>query len=176
MLLLYAIVATAGAGVTFANEDGTGIACPPLSVNIGGEYCATFSTTSGSWYDMEAYCNQLGTSLAKLESVDFHYYLAKYIYDNGLQHQEWWVGGTDKDHEGNWVYPDLTPVKMGTPFWGYSYGGLFNNQDPSGGTLKNCMALCKEYWHDAGDLKCTSHHKGICGYYQYPYENIKWDL
>ncbi|XP_069193656.1 uncharacterized protein [Procambarus clarkii] len=84
----------------------------------------------GSWYDMRNYCQDLRGELLKVDSDNFMYYLVKYIYDNG----DYWIGGSDEGHEGDFLWTDGTSVKMGTPLWG---DGVHDQiQDPMVGSVR----------------------------------------
>ncbi|CAL4221108.1 unnamed protein product [Meganyctiphanes norvegica] len=140
-----------------------GLGCQPPSVDIGGDYCAAIlHMSTGSWEVLENTCKAFGGHLAKVDNTDFLYYLIKHINDNGLTGHNYWVGGSDAAEEGTWVWMDGTPVKMGSPFWGYETAGGI--QKPDQGDQGNCMILMEDYHFLAADHMCEDGNAGICGY------------
>ena len=72
-----------------------------------------------------------------------------------------WIGASDLEQEGHWMWTDKTPVKMGTPFWA-NYG-RDNIQMPAGGREQNCALLDMNLHYYFNDYECESSTKcAIC--------------
>ncbi|XP_045625100.1 uncharacterized protein [Procambarus clarkii] len=92
--------------VTFLSDSGTPV-------------CIKFHTEEkGSWSTMRALCQLDQTDLAELRG-DLHHQVYQYITLNkDLQDKDYWIGGTDEGHEGEWTWvSDDSAMEMGTPHW-----------------------------------------------------------
>ena len=113
-------------------------------VSFGGKiylHCAEPVT----WYAADARCAGLGMRLLRIETLDEN------ELGRGLATTRIWLGGTDRDVEGDWHWQD------GTPFWtggltGMPVGGAFTLWDvgePNDLGGEDCLAMRRDgQWLD----------------------------
>ncbi|XP_027220714.2 C-type lectin domain family 7 member A [Penaeus vannamei] len=115
------------------------IDCPLPYQYIGGRCLFVNPFGTKSWGDMNAYCQNMGGHMAKLDDANLLGYVFDYLTGNeGLGDVFYWIGATDAATEGEWLWHDGTRVTMGTPFWGDAPSG---NQAPDGGEDHDCAFL-----------------------------------
>ncbi|KAB7494990.1 C-type lectin domain family 4 member C [Armadillidium nasatum] len=83
-------------------------------------------------------------------------FIVQYIMENHSTPEGtgYWIGATDDAEEGNWVWGNGYPVRMGVPFWGTS--GENWDLEPNGGSDENCAQLSTSdqfYFHDEDCLE-----------------------
>ena len=128
--------------------------CPEgWSKNEASCYWVVFDPVD--WVEANHGCQQLHPSahLASSGSALENDYIANLYYETS-NHNYFWLGGTDYDEEGTWMWTD------GTPF---SYT-KWDSGEGAAGTTQNCLAMDEYYssnyngyWHD---FEC---------YFSYPY-------
>jgi len=126
------------------------------------ENCFTFftnTTTSGN--DLVDFCEDYSASPAKVTSADALRTMYDYITNYQLS-GSFWMGGSDSFAEGNWIYPDLTRVELGTPFWSLNSGLLGWDIEPAGGDMEDCMALAEDRFYYLDDRDCALQYHPVC--------------
>ncbi|XP_071541254.1 uncharacterized protein [Panulirus ornatus] len=116
-----------------------------FSLDASTPVCLRFATEfKGTWDTMRFVCQSEKADLAKLEG-QLHNQVYRYIQQHpDLQDEAFWIGGSDAQHEGYWVWvQDNTAMPMGTPHW-YPCNG-----QPNGGTKMNyaCLYTPDFYFH-----------------------------
>jgi hypothetical protein len=162
--------ADAGAPVASASPLD---ASPPVSVDAPPPACAASGVVGPngrcyatlavlrSWTASRQRCRSIGAGweLASIRSDEVNRFLA------GLLTSESWIGASDGDVEGTWLWVD-----DGTIFWrGDSTGGRVNRafvnwdqSQPNGGANANCARLVPDAAGVWGDLPCTELRSAVC--------------
>ncbi|XP_041123746.1 CD209 antigen-like protein C [Polyodon spathula] len=153
-------------------------ACPQNWELFNGK-CYYFSTDKMNWNSSRDNCTSLGGHLVIIESDGEQGFLSYKAWNitkeaniGKEEAQSHWIGLTDADTEGTWLWVDGTPLigNVKTKFWGSRfYNGVdygkepdnYSGVDPSG---EDCAQLqpkrnSNETWFDAS---CTKQYKRIC--------------
>lgn len=123
--------------------------CPMHYVEVGGK-CLSFMTyEEDSWESARLRCRDKEGDLAIVDDIELLREINLYLQAKGLTDQDFWLGASDTQAEGQWLWTDGSAVPMGTPFWGLS---LDYSQEPDGGVGENHLALLSKgyfYFRDA---------------------------
>ena len=94
----------------FVNLRAGAESIPPDAVKFNGHYYLAFDE-SKTWTEAEAFCEELGGHLATVTSLEEN----NFIFELTSQQQErhYWLGGSDQDTEGVWVWVTGEP-------WGFT--------------------------------------------------------
>lgn len=84
------------------------------------ERCFIFVPTALNWATAEKNCRMKGAHLASVHSADEYHHIQAMIAKITHGHPKTWLGGSDCQNEGVWLWID------GTPF-NYRHCGKFNN-------------------------------------------------
>ncbi|XP_063615155.1 macrophage mannose receptor 1-like [Penaeus indicus] len=140
---------------------GGRVTCPILFVEVGG-LCLMFVTwAEQTWGEARQMCAGASGDLLAITDVEVLRAVYLYIHAHGLSGNTFWLGGSDLESEGTWVYTTGEPVPMGTPFWGLSDMSA-PSQEPNGGTRENCLAIGNFY--NFRDYSCGSKFYPLCIY------------
>ncbi|XP_069948545.1 ladderlectin isoform X2 [Cherax quadricarinatus] len=143
-----------------ASTANDGLSCSSPFYEVGGRCMYVDLVNTGSWDTMRNHCMSIGSDLVKLNNAEVYSALIRYIHDSGLPSRHFWIGGTDRDHEGVWLWVDHEHVQMGTPYWA-NYG-CDNDQMPEGGKRQNCLMLDAGLHYYFSDIECELHENAIC--------------
>ncbi|XP_038164303.1 CD209 antigen-like protein D [Cyprinodon tularosa] len=119
------------------NQSST---CPPPKVKnemclkceagweLHGVNCYYFSNNTSTWTESRDSCRRLGGDLVKIDSREEQMFLERIVKEKMTNDEDsFWIGLTDSEKEGSWVWVDGSPLKESLSFWG-------NNQpDGKGG-------------------------------------------
>jgi len=146
-------------GVTYSNWCKAGKdnfqckgKCPckngcPYGWSSYGSGCYQVQHSQQSWYDAEHHCQRRGAHLASIHSLDESLFVA------GLDPGAMWLGGTDRNHEGHWVWSDGTPFT----FTGWSW----TKPDNTGG--QDCLVTnFRQFPGGWDDVQCRAMKKFVC--------------
>ncbi|XP_037799891.1 macrophage mannose receptor 1-like [Penaeus monodon] len=140
---------------------GGRVTCPMLFVEVGG-LCILFITwEEETWEDARQACAGASSDLLAITNVEVFRALYLYIHLDNLSGHGFWLGGSDIESEGIWVYTTGELVPMGTPFWGL-YEMNAPVQEPNGGTSQNCLAITGDGFYNLRDYSCTSKFNPLC--------------
>jgi len=123
---------------------------------VDGLGCLLFNDTHHmGWLDAARACQgDHGGSLLKIATPQQKAFVAmelEIVWTN-TNSPYWWVGATDINHEGLWVWPDLSPVDRFV--W-------YHNQ-PDQGLSSNAGYLAARHGGDMYDLPVTDSYAFIC--------------
>ncbi|XP_076063349.1 uncharacterized protein LOC143038224 [Oratosquilla oratoria] len=93
--------------------------CSHPFTEVFGRCVYTDPNKSGGWEEMRQYCRTMDADLAVIDSADFLWHLIRHIQETGQDKNSYWVGGHRKSGTSAFHWVDGSPMKMGTPFWGY---------------------------------------------------------
>ncbi|KAK7081366.1 hypothetical protein SK128_023498 [Halocaridina rubra] len=118
------------------------VPCPNGYENFADEglapVCLKFATTKkATWGEWLTMCQQDNGGHLAIVKGDLHGKIYQHIQnDQDLWDEAFWVGASDAENEGQWVWTDGTPVDMGPPHW-----DPCDPPQPDGGTAQNYMCL-----------------------------------
>ncbi|XP_042877787.1 C-type lectin domain family 4 member E-like [Penaeus japonicus] len=159
VLLSLGVFETAIATVFEKNDNGTKAVCYNPFVSIGDRCLFIEPQTEGSWYQMLEFCNLVNGDLLKLDDANLLTDIVEYItYQIGVS-RDYWIGGSDQDHEGLWLWTDGTIMRTGVPLW-YHCSSI--SQQPDGGSSENCAVLRWDSYYHVNDESCYSTRSVIC--------------
>jgi len=130
-------------------------------LKVDGNCFTFFMNASTSGDGVTSFCERYAATPAKVTSAAALRTMYEYITSYDLS-GSFWFGGTDAYAEGNWIYPDLTRVEMGTPFWSLNSGLLGWDMEPSGGDAENCMAMAEDRYYYLDDRDCAMQYHPVC--------------
>ena len=135
-----------------------------------GPKYAFFNKNKKTWQEAENFCQQINGHLAKVENM-------KELWEIDAHHlkENTWLGGTDSEIEGEWVWSDGSPWPVGPNcnvirrstndhFQTCTAWDQRSNQ-PSGGHQMNCLTVKRNVW--TAD-KCSSNNAFICQLFPLP--------
>jgi Lectin C-type domain len=149
------------------DDANTGQYCSGCAQFICPAGCQCFAAASSNYAlcptvatfrDAEVACGQHGMALATVGSATEDQALRTQATGAGVM--EYWLGGTDQDAEGQWMWMDTTR------FWSGAAAGTalayahFAAMMPGGGSARNCLHVTANgSWTDAD---CTTSFAYVC--------------
>ncbi|XP_015251626.1 PREDICTED: CD209 antigen-like protein E [Cyprinodon variegatus] len=123
--------------------------------------CYFFSNYKSTWIEGRDSCRGQGGDLVKIDSREKQMLLERKVKENMINDKDWfWIGLTDSEKEGSWVWVDGSPLKESLSFWGN------NEPDGQGGgpdSEVDCVRAIKEgnsiKWFDG---YCKQSLRSIC--------------
>ncbi|ROT85389.1 mutant C-type lectin [Penaeus vannamei] len=150
-----------GAALAPFGPSAVGVGCTLPFVEVGG-LCLMFVTwAEETWHEARRACASVSGDLLAIADVEVLRAVYLHIQTSGLSGHTFWLGGTDVESEGTWVYTTGEPVPMGSPFWGLLDMGA-PSQEPNGGTNENCLAIGKFY--NFRSYYCNDQFTPLCVY------------
>ena len=128
----------------------------PAGWEIKGKMCFLWPQSTKSWEDAEKYCNNNNNSnLASVTCQEIHNYIQARV--NTLDWKScFWVGGTDKEEEGNWRWTDGST-------WNFTQWSKHDNQPNNSWGKEDCLQIFHpkpiEGWNDN---VCREKFKFVC--------------
>uniref|UniRef100_A0A8C1GVY7 C-type lectin domain-containing protein n=1 Tax=Cyprinus carpio TaxID=7962 RepID=A0A8C1GVY7_CYPCA len=114
------------------------------------------SSLKKSWTESRRYCTERGADLIIINNREKQAYIFSYLvcgclfgicmFSNG---NEFWIGLTDSDKEGNWKWVDGSTLTSG--FW--------RSGEPNGKSGENCVVSFSSGWRDH---PCNNAFRWIC--------------
>ena len=100
-----------------------------------GDHCYFWSSNKQNWDESKSHCEIMNGTLAAVTSLPIHNFLVRKV-DKGSDNQyTWfWIGGTDRETEGNWKWVDGSD-------WNFSHWATLRDKQPSGGPNQNCLQI-----------------------------------
>ncbi|XP_047436298.1 ladderlectin-like [Mugil cephalus] len=125
--------------------------CPGWSEYNGR--CFIFIPTPMTWARAERNCQSLGGNLASVHDVFEYQAIQKVIWSSTHAYPETWIGGSDAEEDGLWLWSDGTPFHYSN----WCDGEPNNYQGP-----QNCIKInfrASKCWDD---LKCVEPRPSVC--------------
>ena len=133
-----------------------------LCVGLASAQMYQFVTTRQSQAAHRANCESMGKTLARPQTLQESEDLGDYLVSAGGHHA--WIGGSDQDVEGTWVYSDGTPVVN-------SVSASANGHDlAASSSTENCIVFYGSsevgtLWYNNGfwlAMDCSTAAPGLC--------------
>ncbi|XP_041665602.1 hepatic lectin-like [Cheilinus undulatus] len=141
--------------------DGTCLKCEQGWERYGGS-CYYFSKDKSSWDHSWDECKQQGGELVKIESREEQVFLDVRLRNKMVEPEDrFWIGLTDMQREGTWMWADGSPLDKNLTFWSKGEPDNWTGSDgedcarmgEKGGAEEN------KSWFDKS---CRLPHKYIC--------------
>uniref|UniRef100_A0A8C1GVQ8 Uncharacterized protein n=1 Tax=Cyprinus carpio TaxID=7962 RepID=A0A8C1GVQ8_CYPCA len=112
---------------------------------LGGNHDFYFiSSLKKSWTESRRYCTERGADLIIINNREKQEFAKRFSNGN-----EFWIGLTDSDKEGNWKWVDGSTLTSG--FW--------RSGEPNGKSGENCVVSFSSGWRDH---PCNNAFRWIC--------------
>ncbi|XP_028262340.1 type-2 ice-structuring protein-like [Parambassis ranga] len=124
--------------------------CPAGWTEIGGR-CFCYVPAQLTWSQSEKNCQRKDANLASVHNANEYYEIQKMIAHATHSFGRTWLGGTDCQEEGVWLWTD------GTPF-DYRHCGKFDNR----WWRQHCLQMnygTNKCWDD---VQCSQKHPSVC--------------
>ncbi|XP_067285072.1 C-type lectin domain family 4 member E-like [Pseudorasbora parva] len=117
-----------------------------------------FLNNTKDWFSSRERCQDLGGDLVIINSIEEQEFLAQQIVSSDALVLHW-IGLTDRQTEGTWLWVDNTPLNINLSWWVFPPDD-YDVHDPSG---EDCAVLNGylrgEKW---GDISCLKKERSIC--------------
>ncbi|KAM4538885.1 C-type lectin domain family 4 member E-like isoform 1-T2 [Odontesthes bonariensis] len=129
-----------------------------------GGKCYYFSTMKYSWTKSRLECGRKGGDLVKINSREDQIFLEARLREKMEEYDDrFWIGLTDSEEEGRWLWVDRSPLDTSLSFWSLNEPDNWRRNNPAG---EDCGRMGQK--GGAGDLRCwfdmscDKPHKSIC--------------
>ena len=121
--------------------------CPESWEKMEG-HCYMWSLSRKSWPNAELFCNDQDGHLASVTNQEIHNYMKSKVNTDDSD-AYFWVGGTDKEHDGSWNWTDGSA-------WDFTQWATWPRQQPDGWDGEDCL-LIYDYGQENGwnDQDCS---------------------
>ncbi|CAL4064025.1 unnamed protein product [Meganyctiphanes norvegica] len=139
----------------------TSVECPIPYVPVGDTCLAIlFYTATMNWPEALLACEAMAGHLAKINDPELLRAVYLYLHEHDISDGSFWIGGSDRDGEGAWVWLDGSSVLRGSPMWGFRDG----LEQPFVNESTNCLGILSGGYHYFRDDDCeeTTKYKPIC--------------
>ncbi|XP_059189846.1 galactose-specific lectin nattectin-like [Centropristis striata] len=133
-----------------AETEDQSIRCPPHWTGFGSR-CFRFFWRTLAWVDAEKHCISVGGNLASVHNADENAFLRDHIETVSGARRHTWIGGSDGEREGQWLWSDGTPFDYAR----WSIG------EPNNYGYEHCVEMNwgGNYWNDN---RCYHHKHFVC--------------
>ncbi|XP_060915398.1 C-type lectin domain family 4 member D-like [Labrus mixtus] len=129
-----------------------------------GEKCYSFSTTKSTWNKSRDECSGGRGDLVKIDSTEEQTFLDMRLRDKMTEAEDkFWIGLTDSEREGTWLWADGSPLNPSLVFWSNDEPDNWDGDNSDG---EDCVrmgerggAVEHKSWFDKS---CEIPHKYIC--------------
>uniref|UniRef100_A0A8C6SA06 C-type lectin domain-containing protein n=1 Tax=Neogobius melanostomus TaxID=47308 RepID=A0A8C6SA06_9GOBI len=137
---------------------------------LHGTKCYYFSPLSAKlpWKESRKMCQRLKGDLVKIESREEQEFLDGKLQTEMIHEEDkFWIGLTDSEAEGQWVWTDGSPLNSSLAFWADND----DNKEPDNWTVEDpegedCVRMGQKpfieglkWWYDRS---CQIQHRSIC--------------
>ncbi|XP_015256519.1 PREDICTED: C-type lectin domain family 4 member E-like [Cyprinodon variegatus] len=131
---------------------------------LHGGKCYYFSTNKSSWKESRRLCKDLGGDLVKIDSRDEQIFIEeKLVHMMKNNEDKFWIGLTDSEEEGRWLWVDGSPLNTSLSFW---TDGQPDNWSKYILKQADCVRMGLKEGSDGlkswSDMSCDAHQKSIC--------------
>ncbi|XP_041867597.1 type-2 ice-structuring protein-like isoform X2 [Melanotaenia boesemani] len=132
-----------------------------------GEKCYYFTTTKSSWKDSRDGCKLNGGDLVKIDSREEQIFLEARLREKMEEAEDkFWIGLTDSEEEGRWLWVDGSSLDTCLKFWNGNEPDDWKGNNGTNPDGEDCVRMGEK--GGAADLKCwfdkscNVPHKSIC--------------
>ncbi|XP_041635860.1 galactose-specific lectin nattectin-like [Cheilinus undulatus] len=115
--------------------------------------CFRFSPKRMTWAKAERRCLSMGGNLASVHSTEEYHAIQHLIMTTSYDYREAWIGGSDAQQEGFWLWTD------GSPF---SYVNWCPGEPNNLGRYQHCLQMNFGGGKCWDDLSCGEHRPFAC--------------
>ncbi|TWW65106.1 C-type lectin domain family 4 member E [Takifugu flavidus] len=112
--------------------------CPDGWKSFEGQ-CYYFSNNTLDFEKAREQCQQQGADLVKVSSKEEQKFLAAAVAPMITNHDRFWIGLTDSEEEGQWLWMDRSPLEESLKFWVSHEPDDWKKEDPENG--EDCATL-----------------------------------
>ncbi|KAF3834240.1 hypothetical protein F7725_025444, partial [Dissostichus mawsoni] len=144
----------------------TGDSCTkcPVGWEPHGGKCYYFSTYNATWTKSRDECRHKAGDLVKIESREEQEFLEQKVRgEMTADEDKFWIGLTDSETEGKWLWTDRSPLDNSLKFWSGTEPDNYEEVNPDGEDCarmgergESAHVMC---WFDAS---CKAFHRSIC--------------
>ncbi|KAM4550875.1 hepatic lectin-like isoform 2-T4 [Fundulus diaphanus] len=163
-LVLVVLISLLAAAVFALGVNETCLKCG-AGWELQGGNCYNFSTMRSSWNESRRSCKDLGGDLVKIDSREEQMFLfgrLRDIMEDDLEDM-FWIGLTDSEEEGRWLWVDGSPLNSSLSFW---FDGQPDNKSLDGAAEADCVRMGKiggaDFLKSWFDISCNYPQKSIC--------------
>uniref|UniRef100_A0A8C4DKR9 C-type lectin domain-containing protein n=1 Tax=Dicentrarchus labrax TaxID=13489 RepID=A0A8C4DKR9_DICLA len=115
-----------------------------------GRQCYYFSIDPLTWSESRYECRQKGGDLVQIDSREEQTFLEPKLREKmNFNEDKFWIGLTDSEKEGTWLWVDGSPLNESLTFWSSTEPNNWTGYDPDG---EDCVRMGKKA--GAPDRKC----------------------
>uniref|UniRef100_A0A8P4GCM6 C-type lectin domain-containing protein n=1 Tax=Dicentrarchus labrax TaxID=13489 RepID=A0A8P4GCM6_DICLA len=115
-----------------------------------GRQCYYFSISSSTWSESRDECRQKGGDLVQIDSREEQTFLELKVREKmNFEWDKFWIGLTDSEKEGTWLWVDGSPLNESLTFWIHGEPDNWTWYNPDG---EDCVRMGEKA--GAPDLKC----------------------
>ncbi|XP_041811569.1 C-type lectin domain family 4 member C-like isoform X2 [Chelmon rostratus] len=128
-----------------------------------GGHCYYFSTNRLLWNRSREECRRKGGDLVQIDSKEEQSFLAMKLQDKmNFPEDKFWIGLTDSQEEGAWLWVDGSPLNISLAFWSDREPDDWKGEDKDG---EDCARMGEKGSSDLNswlDKSCKMSQKSIC--------------
>ncbi|XP_029701004.1 hepatic lectin-like [Takifugu rubripes] len=122
----------------FVNTTNPCLNCPDGWKGFEGQ-CYYFSNNTLDFEKAREQCQQQGADLVKVSSKEEQKFLAAAVAPMITNNDRFWIGLTDSEKEGQWLWMDRSPLEESLKFWVSHEPDDWKKEDPENG--EDCATL-----------------------------------
>ncbi|KAJ8390888.1 hypothetical protein AAFF_G00100200 [Aldrovandia affinis] len=119
--------------------------------------CYFFSTERKSWNDSRSACLKQGADLVIIESKEEQDFIYKHTGYDGH-----WIGLSDSETEGTWLWVDGIPLQKDKAFWGMRQPDEYHGSEDCAATARRWVQRGVKLGDGWADIRCHIHLRSVC--------------
>ncbi|XP_041811591.1 hepatic lectin-like [Chelmon rostratus] len=128
-----------------------------------GGHCYYFSTNRSPWNRSREECRRKGGDLVQIDSTEEQSFLAMKLRDKmSFPEDRFWIGLTDSQEEGAWLWVDGSPLNIRLAFWSDRQPDDWKGEDKDGEDCARMGEKGSSHPNSWFDKSCKRSQKSIC--------------
>ncbi|KAM9340228.1 hepatic lectin-like [Symphorus nematophorus] len=128
-----------------------------------GDKCYYFSSDRSPWEKARDECRSQGGDLVQIDSRDEQSFLVLKVREKMNDPEDrFWIGLTDSEVEGTWVWVDGSPLNNSVTFWVHHEPDNWTTEDPDGEDCVRMGVQGESALNSWFDKSCKVPHRRIC--------------